>query len=129
MVQLYNGFDLSTWDSRSFDLAVKYRLEKWRLERTLRMCDGDYSRSELEYLRHLGQEIFMDSNQEREGMKNKNGTIYPIVLNLKREARRIFELYEELVEKHPTMKNYSLRAQMGMWREYLTLYIDTMESD
>ena len=124
MTQLYNGMDLSEWDPRSYDLVVKHGLERSRFERILRRCDGDSSRVELYYLRHLGQELYSDSIDEREGVHDKNGTTYPIVLNLKREAKRIFELYEELVEKHPTMENYALREQMKGWVRGIDLWLE-----
>ena len=126
MIQLYNGIDLSGWDPRSFDLAVKYDLQRSRFEGLMRMCDDDSSRVELDYLRHLGQEIYMDSNDEREGIENRNGISYRTVLNLKKEAKRIFELYEELVEKHPTMRNYTLRGQMKDWVRNIDLWLEDL---
>ncbi len=51
---VYNGIDISSWDSRVRKLVAKHGFEKGRIEKWIEEYNGNMKAVELEYLRHYG---------------------------------------------------------------------------
>ncbi len=102
---VYNGLDISSWDSRIRKIVDKYGLEKVRFENWVELHDGNVKIVELEYLRHFGLRIQNDANSIKDDFA---------CLEYCDEAEYMFNLMKEL---DPT------KAGSGSWTKIADEYL------
>jgi hypothetical protein len=111
---------LSEWNRRTLEIVEKYGLESFRLDAWNRMFRGNNKGVELEYLRHIGQKLCMESLDLRQVDYRSEEAI-----NTSKESVRIFLLFEEL----DTTQAYQRRLFVKNLREGTELYLSVVANE
>lgn len=115
--------DISMWDPRTQEIVGKYGFETYRYDAWKSVYGCNTRDIELEYLRHVGQEVLQRSLEQ--GNQYSYGYDMKGAIETSREARRIFLLFKEL----DTSQAYSRRWYVQQLLEGLDSYLSSSSNE
>lgn len=114
LVYMNNEIDLSEWDPRTQELARKYDLKKDRLASWKRNYEDNMKLIELEYLRHLGEQLIVKYLDLK-----KKSHIRSEIIQAAENARSILLLFLELDVSESSGRRFYIKYNLKSINLYL----------